>query len=370
MTKQEIRNIYNTVLGEFQKKKLKHTNFILRELKIRTGYRYSDQELYDIVHNIETPLTCPVCGKKLKIQSFTKGYSSVCGNICHNEYRIRQRDKKLIPIYDECIEKKLNVKDIIKKYNLNTGESKDLRIRIKNKCRQLPVCKTCGRTFTYDKNVYRFIPSCKCEIGEIVLPGCVTSNSKKSIQKQLETKKQKYNGNNSQLHLQHTENLNIEFIREHFIRDGLFYVSEFWKYFGYKSKNTRWIKNHWGITEPTYQPNVLSERKSSVEKEWLDTLDIKERQYTIFVTEGLNLTVDGYDRSTNTVYEFLGDFWHGNPETHPRGTFNNVVEKDCDVLYNETMKRFQILANRGYRVIYIWENDYHKKGPLAYKVFK
>ena len=26
--------------------------------------------------------------------------------------------------------------------------------------------------------------------------------------------------------------------------------------------------------------------------------------------------VDGYDSKTNTIYEFNGDFWHGNPNIY------------------------------------------------------
>ncbi len=45
------------------------------------------------------------------------------------------------------------------------------------------------------------------------------------------------------------------------------------------------------------------------ENRWLDYLDIKERQVRIG-----KYIVDGYDSMTNTIYEFNGDFWHGNPK--------------------------------------------------------
>ena len=31
--------------------------------------------------------------------------------------------------------------------------------------------------------------------------------------------------------------------------------------------------------------------------------------------------VDGYDPATNTIYEFLGDYWHGNPKTNGKNMF-------------------------------------------------
>jgi hypothetical protein len=35
--------------------------------------------------------------------------------------------------------------------------------------------------------------------------------------------------------------------------------------------------------------------------------------------------VDGYDENTNTVYEYLGDYWHGNPEKF----YPKDINRDC-----------------------------------------
>ena len=47
---------------------------------------------------------------------------------------------------------------------------------------------------------------------------------------------------------------------------------------------------------------------------WLDSLNIKIREKSIKLHNGKKCIVDGYDPITNTVYEFNGDFWHGNPQ--------------------------------------------------------
>jgi hypothetical protein len=107
-----------------------------------------------------------------------------------------------------------------------------------------------------------------------------------------------------------------------------------------------------------------SKCSSKAEQAWLDHHGIPEeyRQYPIRLPEFKRpLVVDGFDPSTNTVYEFYGDFWHGNPaffdQSKPhrvassrRGTYGDV--------YNRTLKRQTILENNGYNVKWIWESEW------------
>ena len=52
---------------------------------------------------------------------------------------------------------------------------------------------------------------------------------------------------------------------------------------------------------------------------WLDYLDVPNdklhREVTLKVKDKV-YHVDGFEPKTNTVYEFNGDYWHGNPERH------------------------------------------------------
>ena len=70
--------------------------------------------------------------------------------------------------------------------------------------------------------------------------------------------------------------------------------------------------------------------------------------------------VDGYDSKTNTIYEFLGDYWHGNPNVHNLNDFNKVCKKTFSELYKNTKNRFNKLKSLGYTIKYIWENDWNK----------
>jgi hypothetical protein len=67
---------------------------------------------------------------------------------------------------------------------------------------------------------------------------------------------------------------------------------------------------------------------------------------------------DGYDSKTNTVYEFLGNFWHGNPEIYNQDDVNPVNKKKFGDLYKNTIERENNIKNAGYNLITIWEKDF------------
>lgn len=91
------------------------------------------------------------------------------------------------------------------------------------------------------------------------------------------------------------------------------------------------------------------------ENKWLDSLNINERQVRIG-----KYVVDGYDPITNTVYEFNGDFWHGNPKIYKSDDKNIVNGKTFGLLYENTIKREKYLKDKGYKVISIWESDFEE----------
>jgi hypothetical protein len=69
---------------------------------------------------------------------------------------------------------------------------------------------------------------------------------------------------------------------------------------------------------------------------------------------------DGYDDKTNTIYEYLGDYWHGNPDICRYQGINKIVGKSYKELYDHTFLKFKRLKNIGYNIKYIWENDWNR----------
>ncbi len=89
------------------------------------------------------------------------------------------------------------------------------------------------------------------------------------------------------------------------------------------------------------------------ESKWLDNNNIINRQVRIG-----RYIVDGYNPETNTIYEFNGDFWHGNPEIFDRNDFNKVSRKTFGELYKKTLEKENKLKELGYNIISIWESEY------------
>ena len=94
-----------------------------------------------------------------------------------------------------------------------------------------------------------------------------------------------------------------------------------------------------------------------MEGKWLDDIgiEIENRQYKIG-----KYIVDGYNPSTNTIYEFNGDFWHGNPNKYNSSDINPQTKCSFGDLYRKTLNKEKALLKRGYNVISIWESDYKK----------
>lgn len=100
---------------------------------------------------------------------------------------------------------------------------------------------------------------------------------------------------------------------------------------------------------------------SKKETKWLDSLNIPDdsqhRQVFIKV-DNRKFHVDGFDPATNTVYEFLGDFWHGNLKKFDPEKINTVNKKTFKQLNEETFQRIETLKQSGYNVVWIWESEF------------
>ena len=98
---------------------------------------------------------------------------------------------------------------------------------------------------------------------------------------------------------------------------------------------------------------------SKKERLWLDSLNILE-EYRLyrFKIEDSYFIADGYDPNTNTIYEFYGDFWHGNPALYKDININNINKKSFGILYDNTLIRENKIKKVGYNLICIWEHDF------------
>jgi hypothetical protein len=89
---------------------------------------------------------------------------------------------------------------------------------------------------------------------------------------------------------------------------------------------------------------------------WLDELNITEREYPIPLTM---YTADGYDPSTNTIYEFHGSYWHGDPSLYPPEKMNKTCKMTHGELYLLTLKKEEKIKEMGYNLVVMWESDWN-----------
>ena len=101
---------------------------------------------------------------------------------------------------------------------------------------------------------------------------------------------------------------------------------------------------------------------SKQEEDWLEYLNIPTiiTQYRIKISNK-TYRVDGFDPNTNTIYEFYGDFWHGNPGIYSPDDINIMNKKTFGSLYQKTLEKEKELKQLGYNIIYIWEKQWKEQ---------
>ena len=69
---------------------------------------------------------------------------------------------------------------------------------------------------------------------------------------------------------------------------------------------------------------------------------------------------DGYCVETNTVYEFHGDCFHGNPDIFSPTDCPNFYRPELTAaeLYATTIVRENEIKALGYNLVVMWENDF------------
>ena len=97
-------------------------------------------------------------------------------------------------------------------------------------------------------------------------------------------------------------------------------------------------------------------------KTWLDSLNIPHLQTFEspegeFRIPGTRWKADGYDRETNTVYEYHGTYWHGHP-SHPEYAENEKhprVKMTWKEVYDKTIERDAAIVELGYNLVVHWQ---------------
>lgn len=107
----------------------------------------------------------------------------------------------------------------------------------------------------------------------------------------------------------------------------------------------------------------VNRTSSKPEKIWLDYLNIPLENRNVYINIGeKQLCVDGIDYKNNIIYEFYGDYFHGNPEVYKKNEINKRLNKTFGELFLKTKsKEKYIKKNSDFKLVTMWEKEFKNK---------
>lgn len=104
---------------------------------------------------------------------------------------------------------------------------------------------------------------------------------------------------------------------------------------------------------------ITKHNSSYKEKVWLDNMGVPIGKANRQVYNN-RFIFDGF--YNNCVYEFLGDFYHGNPKALKRYTEQTQCKykEYYREVFIKTKKRFDKIKDLGFKIYYCWESDFSK----------
>ncbi|MGI0075815.1 MAG: DUF7487 domain-containing protein [Nitrosopumilaceae archaeon] len=123
---------------------------------------------------------------------------------------------------------------------------------------------------------------------------------------------------------------------------------------------SRYLRNH----------NIIIKHINKFSYKCMEWLELVIQKQNISIQHARNIGeylipntryhADGYCKETNTVYEFHGDMWHGNPNIFESDELcNPFSDLTAGELYQRTIERENKIKQLGYNVITIWESDWN-----------
>lgn len=137
------------------------------------------------------------------------------------------------------------------------------------------------------------------------------------------------------------------------------------------------IANRTRTSNPSRCPKCFS-KYSQISLSWIAFLQISNPCEIIHaLSDGGEYRVpdtrfqaDGYCKETNTVYEFHGDYYHGNPNVSrfSHDKINPTTKTTFGELYQKTQDKKYRIQEMGYNYVEIWEHDWIRAVKLVTKI--
>jgi hypothetical protein len=100
---------------------------------------------------------------------------------------------------------------------------------------------------------------------------------------------------------------------------------------------------------------------SRCELEWIAYLTVAYASHSLqtqYKIESTKYAADAYCKDLNRIFEFHGDFWHGNPAMYSCDEINPRTKTTYGRLYAKTLAKHDIYEKLGFAVSFVWESDW------------
>lgn len=347
-----------------------------------------NQQQWLTAHGKTLPIKCKICSNHVQWMASHKKYGTYCSRTCSTldsknvavENAINNVAKYGVSSYTQTAEfkeKKRNT--LMLRYGVDHFSKTDMfKEKYKQTCtvrygsdnyRKTPDClnkikQTC--LSKYGVESYKQTAECTSRIKQTCLSKYGVDNYSKtsdSKTKRIQTSLDRYEVSNyNQIHMKHILPLleNKHWLYDQYIMMG---------------KTAQCIAAELGIWDTTVG-KYLKQCEIAIRYQvgisyacisWLDSI-IKHNNIHIqhalnegeFNIPGTRYKADGYCAESNTVYEFHGDIYHGNPtKFNPTDRPNPFSELTAAELYQKTIAREQNIKELGYNLIVMWESDWN-----------
>lgn len=92
---------------------------------------------------------------------------------------------------------------------------------------------------------------------------------------------------------------------------------------------------------------------------WLESLNNSNIIPEYKLPEFKKRKVDGYDHTTNTVYQFHGSYYHADPRLFCGDEIDKMRNKTYAQIYKESCKKDNDIVEAGYNLIIMWQYDWN-----------
>lgn len=361
---------------------IKKNNFDFVE-KIKTSFLLTefstiDEKLWALKNNCQSRPIC-YCGNLTNFHSNQSKYHRYCGSSCAVmdpttlSSRVNKRIKsgaveKIIESLNTRYGKEEMIyrrrQGIVKKYGVDNYFATE---EFKNRIKDYNLKK-------YGVEYYTQTEECKLKIKETCLKKYQASSYMKSDsyqqKKQEIYQKVKYKTLSS-YGVEHTSQIKIKHLL-----DKLNDTEWLYEQYIIQSKSSNAIAEEYGVSATTVL-NYLHRAEIDIKSlmgysykciEWLSYISQMEKiyiQHAIndgeFTIPGTRFRADGYCEENNTIYEFHGNIWHGNPRIYlPEDRPNPYAETTAGQLYEKTLIKESIIRKKGFNLVVMWEDQWDK----------